>query len=533
MANYREVLPIFEKSITIVTVSPSPRYIVYLAAIIDNLLRRNVKIKLINFSYLDNPTLFPLSKYTGNYESSRMIKFLISHLRNENLEFAEINLRKMSILTKKRYKLKNWKSVLKIDTYDGALSNSIASFFSTYRVKSENTPRSLLGIKKLTIKSIKNFELILSTLTEILSLEDNTKRIIFINGRNPHEAAIRYFAEKNRIPFLVLEHGSPPNLNRFHLSEYQTNVESEMSKSLSVELEYELQNNERSHVKKILDNAQIWLESNATDKKFNHFLTKTNSDFNSQTDKKIAVIFTSSIGEFKSNKGLDTNGWDSQLEAIVETSKYLALHDYEVLVRIHPNAGNNSFIDLKNLVSTLKKHMITFYSPWDKVSSYELLKRADVVFTWGSTIGLESSARGIPTYLFGRSYYDEIADIRFFTKDNFSMNLRKNLEPELWNVDKNRAMLAVYIAKNNGYFVDKIGESDSFRDFRILFQKKFGRSNRIKRLISKKYHGEVIFIFLRIFRNGIYASPNDFRRILKIIMGEKASKRVIRAIFRY
>jgi hypothetical protein len=113
------------------------------------------------------------------------------------------------------------------------------------------------------------------------------------------------------------------------------------------------------------------------------------------------------------------------------------------------------------------------------------------------------------------------------------MNLRKNLEPELWNVDKNRAMLAVYIAKNNGYFVDKIGESDSFRDFRILFEKKFGRSNRIKRLISKKYHGEVIFIFLRIFRNGIYASPNDFRRILKIIMGEKASKRVIRAIFRY
>jgi hypothetical protein len=111
LANYREVLPIFEKSITIVTVSPSPRYIVYLAAIIDNLLRRNVKIKLINFSYLDNPTLFPLSKYTSNYESSRMIKFLISHLRNENLEFAEINLRKMSILTKKRYKLKNWKSV--------------------------------------------------------------------------------------------------------------------------------------------------------------------------------------------------------------------------------------------------------------------------------------------------------------------------------------------------------------------------------------------------------------------------------------
>lgn len=532
MTNYRESLPITEKSISIIIVSPTPRYIVYLASIIENSLRKNIKVKIINFSYFDNPSLFSFSNFTNNRKSSSMMDFLVSHFKSENLEVKEINLKELKKFNNKRYKIRNWKSVLELDLYNGALSNSIASFFSTYRVKSERNLGKLTGIKKTTIKSIENFELIYKSLMQELLLEE-PKQIIFLNGRMPHEAAIRYFAEKNKIPFLALEHGRPPDLNRFHLAPYQTNVGSEMARNLRIELEYELQINEESHLEKILSTALIWLESNANDAKFNQFLTGLNLPSDKCNDQKTAVIFTSSIGEYKSNKGLETNGWNSQLEAIVETSKYLKSHGYEVLVRIHPNAGNNSFYDLKNLMGILKENTITLYSPWDNVSSYNLLKKATVVFTWGSTIGLEASAIGIPTYLFGRGYYDEIADVRFFTRDNLLLNLARNLGPDLWQVDKEKALLAVYISKNNGYFIDKISPGHPFQMFRLLFQKKYGQSNTLKRLILKKYHGELILIFFRIFRNFSYASPNDLRRIFKVFMGDKLAKSLIRAIFKF
>lgn len=533
MTNYRESLPIADKSISIIIVSPSPRYIVYLASIIDNSLRKNIKVKIINFSSLDNPSLYSFTNYMNNRKSSSMINFLISKFKSKNLELMEVNLKELKKLSNQRYKIKNWKSVLELDVYEGALSNSIASFFSTYRVKSERNLGKLAGIKKTTIKSIENFELIYKSLSQALPLGEKPKKIIFLNGRMPHEAAIRYFAEKNMIPFLVLEHGRPPDLNRFHLAPYQTNVGSEMARNLRIELEYELENNEESHLEKILSIAQIWLESNANDQKFNQFLTESNSTIDNCDDQKTAVIFTSSIGEYKSNKGLETNGWDSQLEAIVETSKYLKLHGYDVLVRIHPNAGNNSFYDLKNLINKLKENSIRFYSPWDDISSYNLLKQATVVFTWGSTIGLEASALGIPTYLFGRGYYDEVADIKFFTRDDLKHNLVSYLEPVLWEVDKSKALLAVYISKNNGYFIDKISESHNFKMFRVLFQKKYGQSNTLKRIILKKYHGELILIFFRIFRNAFYASPNDLRRIFKVFIGDKLAKSLIRTIFKF
>jgi hypothetical protein len=49
---------------------------------------------------------------------------------------------------------------------------------------------------------------------------------------------------------------------------------------------------------------------------------------------------------------------------------------------------------------------------FDRVSSYDLLAHAQLVVTWGSTLGLEAVAAGVPVWLLGHSTYDLSADVR-------------------------------------------------------------------------------------------------------------------------
>lgn len=103
----------------------------------------------------------------------------------------------------------------------------------------------------------------------------------------------------------------------------------------------------------------------------------------------------------------------SQPRAISKLWKFLPQQNIDMTVRVHPNQRAK---DLKaaNLIYDLQKEGIRVVHASSKVDSYELLKHADLVITFGSQLSVESAYLGKHVIVLGNSMY---------TSFNFSVNL--------------------------------------------------------------------------------------------------------------
>ena len=145
------------------------------------------------------------------------------------------------------------------------------------------------------------------------------------------------------------------------------------------------------------------------------------------------VIFNSSEDEFAAVGQEWLNPlYQDQLEGlskVIESLKYLK--NVQLYLRVHPN-----LLDIKNeqtaSIKRLQSPNLTVIPADSSVSSYQLVKNASKVITFGSTVGIEAVYWGTPSILAGQSFYRELGGTYNpgSHEELINMVLDKNLKPK-------------------------------------------------------------------------------------------------------
>ncbi len=219
-----------------------------------------------------------------------------------------------------------------------------------------------------------------------------------------------------------------------------------------------------------------------------------------QTEKKVAVFFTTSDDEFI---GLDDN-WNfgkfsSQFLAAANVLRLLSELDYYTVVRVHPNTANKAKamedqwyqLDDVNLIIDSRS----------ATNSYALLRRADLVVVSGSTIGLEAAFLEKITATIGTSPHDGLqilVDLRNFEnsseiaqellKYNISLAKEKSLQFAYW--EATRTSFRKYLVPSKSPSFDDEYNTNSFafqcfRASRVVYKKLQFIASSIFMFISK------------------------------------------------
>lgn len=133
--------------------------------------------------------------------------------------------------------------------------------------------------------------------------------------------------------------------------------------------------------------------------------------FEAWTGRRI-VVFNSSEDEF-SSIGTHANPlFDDQMAALEAMAEHRWPDDVRLTLRVHPNlAGfeNEQTARIRRLEQRTGIEIVDAASP---VDTYELVDRADVVVSFGSTVGAEALYWGRPSVLVGRAAYEDLGPIR-------------------------------------------------------------------------------------------------------------------------
>lgn len=117
------------------------------------------------------------------------------------------------------------------------------------------------------------------------------------------------------------------------------------------------------------------------------------------------VVFTSSEDEFVAvGDEWRSPLYTDQLDALKQITKDLAKENLQIYIRMHPNLRQADAMHVREMLS-LSEPNLTIISPESIIDSYELLKNADQVLTFGSTIGIEATYWGKASSLAGVCFW--------------------------------------------------------------------------------------------------------------------------------
>ncbi len=130
------------------------------------------------------------------------------------------------------------------------------------------------------------------------------------------------------------------------------------------------------------------------------------------------VVFFSSSGDEIAELDLDWSTFlNSQEEALFELAEACrAKPGCTLVVRTHPHMRLKPAQDLEDWTQAVDRAAPdAHFDPYSPVDSYALMRRADVVFTYGSTAGIEAAYIGRPVVVMGPSAYDLLGCARRIT----------------------------------------------------------------------------------------------------------------------
>lgn len=229
---------------------------------------------------------------------------------------------------------------------------------------------------------------------------------------------------------------------------------------------------------------------------FSKNFEKTNLNFG---NKKNIVVFSSAFWEFFSldeyAHGMYTNHY-SGIKQIISDDRITAR--YNVIVRWHPNLRNCGFFERKVIdeVINTKSEGVLHYPPESDIDSYQLCEQADIVISFGSTIGVEASYYGKPSILLGRSWYEETGACY---RPKSHSDLVRLLSGDLKPLPQLGAMVYGYYFRNYGNNIFKYLELDEANTFsfrgKSIFEITVG--DKVKRWVK----GFIPNKFIRMARN--------------------------------
>ena len=219
--------------------------------------------------------------------------------------------------------------------------------------------------------------------------------------------------------------------------------------------------------------------------------------------KRNVAIFNSSEDEFVAldaqwNNPLYANQVEG-LQRIVESLE--ASHDdIHVYLRIHPNLDGVNNKQSRALYD-LRRDFFEIIPPDDPVSTYALIKHADKVLTFGSTVGIEAVFWGTPSIHAGRSYYQDLGGTyNPGSHEELVAMLKADLPPK----DRTAALVYGYYLNTFGipfkYFQATGLDSGKFKGQRIIARQSSlalwtGRAKKLGSLLAgqpvRKWPGEM------------------------------------------
>jgi hypothetical protein len=134
---------------------------------------------------------------------------------------------------------------------------------------------------------------------------------------------------------------------------------------------------------------------------------------------KLWALFTSSTDEVAGDP-LWQGPYGSQSDWVRDVVEWVGgRRDVELVIKVHPNLGGNLYIGraagelgfYERLAATLPANVRMIF-PEEPVSAYALADRADLVLTFGSTIGMEMAMLAKPVLLASRAIYEDLATLR-------------------------------------------------------------------------------------------------------------------------
>lgn len=172
------------------------------------------------------------------------------------------------------------------------------------------------------------------------------------------------------------------------------------------------------------------------------------------------VVFFSSSGDEIVEMDLD---WDQHLKSQEESVRALARACSQrprtkLVVRTHPHMRIKPADDLARWTEMVESAGVDLHiDPQSPVDSYALMRAADVVFTYGSTSGVEAAFLGRPVVIMGPSAYDRLGfGIKISTESEIAPVLDSPPEP-----NPNAALPYGLMMQRRGFNYERLSWSPS------------------------------------------------------------------------
>ena len=201
-------------------------------------------------------------------------------------------------------------------------------------------------------------------------------------------------------------------------------------------------------------------------------------------------VFTTSDDEYLGLSG----DWDlpqkqSQRKWITSIVKIALKHDYEVILRLHPNLKTKSKSLQKEWKQLADIEGITIIGFADRDNSYNLVKSSHLVVTCGSTIAMEAGFLGKPVLSVGTGIYDGLNAVRKIQDLDLIEDILNRGEFDFLVPDRSAVELFGYIEQHKFTRLS----NDLFENWKI--SRVFVKPRFINRVFSKIYR-DLIFRLL-------------------------------------
>lgn len=174
------------------------------------------------------------------------------------------------------------------------------------------------------------------------------------------------------------------------------------------------------------------------------------------------IAFFSSSGDEIIELDIDWSryfdGQENALRILAETCKEMS--DVMLVVRSHPHKRLKPPRDLADWTAAVAQANPDLHlDPFSPIDSYELMRQADVVVTYGSTTGIEAAYAGKPTIVMGPSAYDVLGCAWVVsTKDELDRALQEATSP-----DPQGALSWGLMMMRRGFMLQKVSGSPGDR----------------------------------------------------------------------
>lgn len=282
------------------------------------------------------------------------------------------------------------------------ISNTIASIYNTAPYECKNTREKLKS----------DYSLVNSLISDTIQ-DHNIDTLILWNGRRVSEGDGAYHERSQSVTvqsiisaggslqgydtYLVLDAPKIHNMNarKKHILDFKKSTYNTQLANLSKQY-FDFASGKQSY-------ASTGLAT------FQNKFQEPPSAYSNQYDYTIA---NGTFVEFYGHEGWELDFGESFNDIIrIIIHEILSIKkDAKILVRFHPNIRKLSRIEHKK-IEDLKKAFasVDFIMPSSNISTHDILARSKVVFSVGSSVGIEAAKLGVETvYFVGRNYFEDI-----------------------------------------------------------------------------------------------------------------------------